>query len=186
MNRRFQGRRCDGHTQRVETRTHAVVQAHVPVLRYEIAEVVGSQLYGCTLQHIDNCDIQFALLRVSALDEIQDTISDMKRTTDELTDDVEAAHGSVNHKDVEMQNRIQENEHLSMQIAAVTEEPGSVNAAYEQTWKESVHIPEIATSLRSPQSEVALSKLEILQKDNATEKKSVDISRQNKRNWTQL
>ena len=186
MNRRFQGRRCDGHTQRVETRTYAVVQAHVPVLRYEIAEVVGSQFYGCTLQHIDNCDIQFAVLRVSALDEIQDTISDMKRTIDKLTDDVEAARGSVNHKDVEMQNRIQENEHLSMQIAAMTEELGSVNAAYEQTRKESVHIPEIATSLQSLQSEVALLKLEILQKDNATEKKSVDISRQNKRNWTQL
>ena len=41
-------------------------KARVPVLRYEV-EVVGSQFYGCILQYIDNCDIQFALPPVSAL-----------------------------------------------------------------------------------------------------------------------
>ena len=158
----------------------------VPILRYEVAEVVGSQLYGCVLQHIDNCDIQFSLLPVSALDEIQDTIRDMKRTVDKLTENVEAAQASVNHEDVEMQNRIHENEHLSLQIAAMTEELGSVNAVYEKTRKKYVCISEIATSLQSLQAEVALLKLEILQKDNATERKSMDLSSQNKKKWMQL
>ena len=72
MNRRFEERRYDSHTQRVETRTYAVVEARVPVLGYKVAEVVGSQLYGCILQHMDNCDTQFALLPVSVLDEIQE------------------------------------------------------------------------------------------------------------------
>ena len=68
----------------------------------------------------------------------------------------------------------------------MTEELVSVNVAYKKTWKESVGIPEVATSLRSLQSEVGMLKLQILQKDNVTEKKSVDISRQHKRNRTLL
>ena len=69
----------------METRTYAVVETCVSILRYEVAEVVGSQLYGCIVQCVDNCDIQFSLLPVSVFDEIQDTISDMKRTVDKLT-----------------------------------------------------------------------------------------------------
>ena len=71
MNRQFLKERYGDHTHRVETRTDVVVEAHVPILGHEVAEVVGSQLYGCILRYMDNCEIQFDSLFVSALDEIK-------------------------------------------------------------------------------------------------------------------